>query len=73
MLEYELKRIANNLKRLRCKKHCRFETIYKNTGITEERLRKIETRKASVTYKELYALSRFYEVAIDDLVFKDLK
>lgn len=73
MMNYNLERIARNIKLLRSKKHWKFSYVANNTGIDEERLRKIEVAKAVPKPKELYELSRLYEVTIDELVFKELE
>lgn len=73
MMSYNLERISSNIKLIRSKKHWKFSYVANNTGIDEERLRKIELAKAVPKTKELYELSRLYEVTIDDLVYKDLK
>lgn len=72
-MTYNLERIAKNIKLLRFKRKWKFSYIEKNTGIDEERLRKFELAKAVPKPKELYELSRLYEVTIDDLVYKDLE
>ena len=64
-MTYNLERIAKNIKLLRFKRKWKFSY--------EERLRKFELAKAVPKPKELYELSRLYEVTIDDLVYKDLE
>lgn len=72
MMSYNLERISRNIKFLRNKKHWKVSYVANYTGIEEERLRKIEDAEAIPKHKELYKLSRLYEVTIDDLVFKEL-
>lgn len=72
-MDYDLKRVAKNIKLLRVQRNWKFRYIEKNTEIDEERLRKFELAKLIPTHEELYRLSRLYEITIDDLVFKELE
>lgn len=73
IINYNLNIIANNIRILRIKRKWKFSYIARKTGIEEHRLRKMESKEAIPKYKELYKLSRLYEVTIDDLVFKKLE
>ena len=72
-MNYKLERIARNIKLLRSKRHWKVSDVANNTGIEEKRLRKMEEAEAIPKHTELYELSRLYEVAIDDIVFKELE
>jgi len=72
-MSYNLERIARNIKFLRSKKHWKFSYVANNTGVEEKRLRKMEEAEVIPKHTELYALSRLFDVTIDDLVFKELK
>lgn len=73
MINYDLERIAENIKVLRIKRKWKFSYIAQNAGIEEDRLRKMEKAEVIPKYKELYRISRLYAVTIDDLVFKKLE
>ena len=73
MINYNLNIIASNIRILRINRKWKFSYIAQKTGIKEPRLRKMESKEAIPKYKELYKLSRLYEVTIDDLVFKRLE
>lgn len=72
-MNYKLEIIARNIKLLRSKRHWKVIYVANNTGIEENRLRRIEVAEAIPKHHELYALSRLYGVSIDDLVFKELE
>lgn len=72
-MNYKLERIARNIKLLRSKRHWKVSYVANNTGIEENRLRRMEEAEAIPKHTELYELSRLYEVAIDDIVFKELE
>lgn len=72
-MSFNLERIARNLKVLRNKRHWKFSYVANNTGIKEKRLRKMEEAEAIPKHTELYALSRLFDVTIDDLVFKEIE
>lgn len=73
MMNYNLERIAKNIKLLRSKNHWKFSYVANKTSIEEKRLRKMEEAEAIPIYTELYELSRLFDVTIDDLVFKELE
>lgn len=68
-MECNKERVRKNIKSLRVKKKWKFSYVSNNTGIEEERLRKIELGKLIPSHEELYKLSRLYDVTIDELVF----
>ena len=72
-MSYNLERISRNIKRLRSKKHWKISYVANNTGIEENRLRKMEEAEVIPKHIELYSLSRLFDVTIDDLVFKELE
>ncbi len=73
MMYCDLKRISENIKKLRYKKGWKFSYVSKRTEIEEKRLRKIENGQVTPNHFELYRLARVFEVSIDDIVYRDLK
>lgn len=72
-MDYNLERIGNNLKKLRIKRKWKFAYISKQTEIDEDRLRRMEESLAIPNYKELYKLSRLYDVTLDELVLNKIE
>ncbi|MDI9218156.1 helix-turn-helix domain-containing protein [Clostridium tertium] len=73
MINYNLRIISSNIKILRIKKKWKFSYVAKNTGIKEDRLRKMEAMRAVPKIEELYKISRLYDITIDDLVLKKIE
>lgn len=71
-MDYSIEKIGRNLKRLRQERHWKFSYIEKNTGISVDRLKKLEAANGIATYYELFELSRLYDLTIDDLVFTEV-
>ena len=73
MMDYNVERIARNIKELRSRSNWKFSYVSKKTNIEEKRLRKMEKAEVIPRYVELYELSRLFDVTIDELVFKELE
>ncbi|WP_291629928.1 helix-turn-helix transcriptional regulator [Clostridium sp.] len=72
MRDYNLERIANNIKKLRNKKNWKFSYVANKTNIEEKRLRQIEKALIIPNHNEIYSLSRLYKITIDALVLEEL-
>lgn len=72
-MEYSLELIGKNLKKLRNHRKWKFSYVEKNTGISADRLRRLEVANNIITYTELYKLSRLYEITIDELVYNEIE
>lgn len=72
-MSYNLERISRNIKQLRIKRKWKVSYVANNTDIDKDRLRRMEEAEAIPKYKELYRLSRLFDVTIDDIVFKELE